>query len=87
MFCKMNVHMFGTITSNFSILCFLLKSQKIFEVYYILLLGYEFRVFFHLKFGIMQEMFQKHVWCLSTAYNNSNSNVFCTQAIVPLKTM
>ena len=38
-----------------------------FEVYYILLLGYEFS-FFHLKFGIMQKMLQKHVWRLSTAY-------------------
>ena len=38
-----------------------------FEVYYISLLGYEFS-FFYLKFEIMHEMLQKHVWCLSTAY-------------------
>ena len=42
-------------------------KHKMFEVYYISLLGYEFSLF-HLKFGIMQEMVPKHVRCLCTAY-------------------
>ena len=50
-----------------------LIKHKMFEVYYISLLGYEFS-FFHLKFGIMQEMLQKHVWCLCTAYGQESES-------------
>ena len=39
-------------------MAFTLIKHKMFEVYYISLLGYE-SSFFHLKFGIMQEMAPK----------------------------